>query len=201
MIKGNRDKSLAFFTAFVKRLSSKGIGVVRPTDPAYFEQWAQTLRQQFGNSAVVAKIAAGESLDDVAKWLRNSPEGRDLRKRLAIRSDDSQEYVERINGFLDQYLPLESGLRGKIKDVTAADLRSAFNDPEDLPLIHGHVLEETILNRSAVQIDKLINAAFKLIGTLPEDAWARNPLYIELYKVSIKSIDGVVKKSVIFSSK
>jgi hypothetical protein len=168
--------------AFVKRLSSKGIGVVRPTDPAYFEQWAQTLRQQFGNSAVVTKIAAGESLDDVAKWLRNSPEGRDLRKRLAIRSDDSQEYVERINGFLDQYLPLESGLRGKIKDVTANDLRSAFKDPEDLPLIHGHVLEETILNRSAVQADKLINAAFKLIGTLPEDAWARNPLYIELYR-------------------
>ena len=168
--------------AFVKRLSSKGIGVVRPTDPAYFEQWAQTLRQQFGNSAVVAKIAAGESLDDVAKWLRNSPEGRDLRKRLAIRSDDSQEYVERINGFLDQYLPIESGLRGKVKEVTAADLRSAFNDPEDLPLIHGHVLEETILNRSAVRADKLINSAFKLIGTLPEDAWARNPLYIELYR-------------------
>ena len=168
--------------AFIKKLSSKGIGVVRPTDPAYFEQWSQTLRQQFGNSAVVNKIAAGESLEDITKWLRNSPEGRDLRKRLAIRSDDSQEYVERINGFLDQYLPLESGLRGKIKDITAADLRSAFKDPEDLPLIHGHVLEETILNRSAVQADKLINAAFKLIGTLPEDAWARNPLYIELYR-------------------
>jgi hypothetical protein len=168
--------------AFVKRLASKGIGVVKPTDPAYFEQWAQTLRQQFGNSAVVTKIAAGESIDDIIKWLRNSPEGRDLRKRLAIRSDDSQEYVERINGFVDQYLPIESGLRGKIKDVTAADLRAAFNDPEDLPLIHGHVLEETILNRSAVQADKLINSAFKLIGTLPEDAWARNPLYIELYR-------------------
>jgi hypothetical protein len=168
--------------AFVKRLSSKGIGVVRPTDPAYFEQWAQTLRQQFGNSAVATRIAAGDSLEDITKWLRNSPEGRDLRKRLAIRSDDSQEYVERINGFVDQYLPLESGLRGKIKDVTAADLRSAFNDPEDLPLIHGHVLEESILNRSAIQADKLINAAFKFIGTLPEDAWARNPLYIDLYR-------------------
>jgi hypothetical protein len=168
--------------AYIKRLASKGIGVVRPTDPAYFEQWAQTLRQQFGNSAVVTKIANGESIEDVIKWLRNSPEGRDLRKRLAIRSDDSQEYVERINGFLDQYLPLESGLRGKIKDVTAADLRLAFNDPNDLPLIHGHVLEETFKNKSAIFSDQLINNLFKLIGTLPEDAWARNPLYIELYR-------------------
>ena len=172
--------------AYIKRLSSKGIGVVRPTDPAYFEQWAQTLRQQFGNSAVVNKIANGESIEDITKWLRNSPDGRDLRKRLAIRSDDSQEYVERVNGFFDQYLPIESGLRSKLKDLTAADLRSAFDDPNDLPLIHGHVLEETLLNRSAIQADKLINSAFKLIGTLPEDAWARNPLYIQLYRREAK---------------
>jgi hypothetical protein len=172
--------------AYIKRLASKGIGVVRPTDPAYFEQWAQTLRQQFGNSAVVNRIVAGESIEDITKWLRNSPQGRDLRKRLAIRSDDSQEYVERINGFFDQYLPIESGLRSNIKDLTAADLRSAFKDPNDLPLIHGHILEETILNRSALQADKLINSAFKLIGTLPEDAWARNPLYIELYRREAK---------------
>jgi len=168
--------------AYIKKLASKGIGVVRPTDPAYFEQWAQTLRQQFGNSAVVSKIVAGESIEDITKWLRNSPQGRDLRKRLAIRSDDSQEYVERINGFFDQYLPIESGLRSTIKDVTAADLRSAFKDPNDLPLIHGHVLEEAFFNKSVVKIDNLINGAFKLIGTLPEDAWARNPLYIELYR-------------------
>jgi hypothetical protein len=172
--------------AYIKKLSSKGIGVVKPTDPAYFDQWAQTLRQQFGNSAVVNKIANGESIEDITKWLRNSPDGRDLRKRLAIRSDDSQEYVERVNGFFDQYLPIESGLRGKLKDLTAADLRSAFDDPNDLPLIHGHVLEETLLNRSAIQADKLINSAFKLIGTLPEDAWARNPLYIELYRREAK---------------
>jgi hypothetical protein len=138
----------------LSELSSKGIGVVRPTDPAYFEQWAQTLRQQFGNSAVVNKIAAGESIDDIAKWLRNSPEGRDLRKRLAITSDDSQEYVERINGFLDQYLPLESGLRGKIKEVTAADLRSAFNDPKIY-----HLFTVTFLKRQY-----LIGLQFKQIS-------------------------------------
>jgi hypothetical protein len=172
--------------AYIKKLASKGIGVVKPTDPAYFEQWAQTLRQQFGNSAVVNKIVAGESIEDITKWVRNSPKGRDLRKRLALRSDDSQEYVERINGFFDQYLPIESGLRGKLKDLTAADLRSAFKDPNDLPLIHGHILEETFSNKTAVFSDQLINNAFKLIGTLPEDAWARNPLYVELYRAEAR---------------
>ena len=103
---------------YMRKLKSKGIGAVRPTDPAYFEQWAQTLRQQFGNSAVVNKIIAGDSIDDITKWLRNSPQGRDLRKRLALTSDDSGEYVNRINGFLDQYLPLQSGLRRQLKKLT-----------------------------------------------------------------------------------
>lgn len=171
---------------YMRKLSSKGIGAVRPSDPAYFEQWAQTLRQQFGNSAVVNKIIAGESIDDIAKWLRNSPEGRDLRKRLALTSDDSVEYVNKINGFLDQYLPLQSGLRGKLKEITAADLRTAFKDPTDLPIIHGHVLEEALFNVSQVKGRELINTAFKFLGTLPEDTWARNPLYIYLYRREAK---------------
>jgi hypothetical protein len=171
---------------YMRKLQSKGIGAIRPTDPAYFEQWAQTLRQQFGNSAVVNKIIAGDSIDDITKWLRNSPEGRDLRKRLALTSDESGEYVNKINGFLDQYLPLQSGLRGKLKEVTAADLRAAFNDPTDLPVIHGHVLEEALFNVSQVKGRELINTAFKFLGTLPEDTWARNPLYVYLYRREAK---------------
>ena len=171
---------------YMRKLQSKGIGQVRPTDPAYFEQWAQTLRQQFGNSAVVNKIVAGDSIEDITKWLRNSPEGRDLRKRLALTSDDSAEYVNKINGFLDQYLPLQSGLRSKLKDITAADLRTAFKDPTELPVIHGHVLEEALFNVSQVKGRELINTAFKFLGTLPEDTWARNPLYIYLYRREAK---------------
>ena len=167
---------------YSRNLSSKGIGAVKPTDPGYFEQWAQTLRQQFGNSAVVQKISNGETIDDVARWLRNSGEGRDLRRRLAIDSDEAVEYVTKISGFLDNYLPVQSGLRPKIREVTAEDLRLAFKDPTELPTIHGHILEENINNASKIEIRGLVNSAFKFLATLPEDAWARNPLYIYLYR-------------------
>lgn len=175
-----------------KKLSSKGYGVVKPTDAGYFEQWAQTLRQQFGNSAVVTKLAAGETLEDVAKWLRSSEKGRDLRKRLAIPSDESEEYVTKINGFLDQYLPATSGLRTKIKDITPEDLRSAFKDPTELPLIHGHVLEEALFNASKLKPREIINSAFHFLGTLPEDTWARHPLYVHLYRKEAKRRIDVV---------
>ncbi len=167
---------------YVRQLSSKGITQVRPTDPAYFDQWAQTLRQQFGNSAVVKKIIAGESLDDIATWLRNSPAGRDLRRSLSLESRESAEYVSRVNGFLDKYLPVSSNLRGKIREVTANDLRSAFTDPTSLPVIHGHLLQEAMFNTSRIKGREIINTLFKFLGTIPEDTWARNPLYVHFYR-------------------
>ena len=168
------------------KLASKGIGAIKPTDPAYFDQWAQTLRTQFGNSAVVNKIIRGDTIDDVANWLRRSPEGRDLRRRLAIPSDDATEYVTRVNGFLDQYLPVSSNLRNKIKDVTAEDLRATFKDPTNLPIIHGHVLKENLDNVSQIQTQGIINSLFKLLATMPEDAFARNPLYVNFYRQEAK---------------
>lgn len=175
MVESNSDM-------FARKLQTKGFGVVRPTDPGYFEQWAQTLRQQFGNSAVIKKLAAGQTVEDVTRWLIASPEGRDLRRRLAIPSSEAAEHVTKINGFFDNYLPKSSGLRGNLRDVTAADLRAAFNDPTVLPTIHGHVLEEALYNTSKLNIRKYINGAFHLLGTLPEDTWARNPLYVQLYR-------------------
>ena len=169
-----------------RSLASKGIGVVKPTDPAYFDQWAQTLRTQFGNSAVVNKIIAGETIDDITRWLKSSSDGRDLRRRLTISSDESSEYVNKINGFLDQYLPVSSNLRSKIKDITPEDLRSAFKDPTTLPLIHGHVLEDAVKNNSKIKVKETINGLFKLLATMPEDAFARNPVYIHLYRQEAK---------------
>jgi hypothetical protein len=167
---------------YIRQLSSKGITQIRPTDPAYFDQWAQTLRQQFGNSEVVRRITAGESIESISKWLSNSPAGRDLRRSLSIGSRDSAEYVSRINGFLDKYLPVSSGLREKVRDVTANDLRSAFTDPTTLPVIHGHLLQEAMFNTSQIKGREIINTLFKFLGTIPEDTWARNPLYVHFYR-------------------
>jgi len=175
MVESNNDM-------FARKLETKGFGVVKPTDPGYFEQWAQTLRQQFGNSAVVSKLAAGQTVEDVTRWLVASPEGRDLRRRLAIPSSEAAEHVTKVNGFLDNYLPASSGLRKSLRDITAADLRKVFTDPTTLPIIHGHVLEEALYNTSKLNIRQLINGAFHLLGTLPEDTWARNPLYVQLYR-------------------
>lgn len=172
-----------------KNISSKGIGAVYPTDIGYHDQWAQTLNRQFGNSAVIKKIIAlkpGEGLDDVTRWLVNSPEGRDLRARLELKSDDAAEYVTKANQFLDHYLPKTSGLRSKLGEITPNDLRSTFKDPTTQPAIHGHVLEDNLNNVDLIKTRKIINGLFNVLGTMSEDAWARHPLYVKLYRDEVK---------------
>ena len=171
---------------YARTVASKGIQALRPTDKGYFEQWAQTMRTQFGNSEVVRQLNEGKTVDEISSWLTSSQQGRDLRKRLSLNSSDSKEYVLRINGFYDTYLPVGSELRGKLRELTAADLRTTFKDPSDLPIIHGHLLEDAFFNKSDKHVKKAINGLFKLLGTMPEDAWARHPLYSHLYRRELK---------------
>ena len=171
---------------YARTVASKGIQAIRPTDKGYFEQWAQTMRGAFGNSEVVRQLNEGRTIDEISSWLISSKEGRDLRKRLSLSSSDAKDHVIRINGFYDTYLPAGSGLRGKLRELTAADLRTTFKDPSDLPVIHGHLLEDVFFNKSDKHIKKAINGLFKLLGTMPEDAWARHPLYSHLYRRELK---------------
>lgn len=171
---------------YSRAVASKGIQAIRPTDKGYFEQWAQTLREAFGNSEVVRQLNEGKTIDEISSWLVNSQQGRDLRQRLSLNSSDAKEYVLRINGFFDTYLPVTSNLRPKLRKLTAADLRTTFKDPSDLPIIHGHLLEDAFFNKSDKHIKKAINGMFKLLGTMPEDAWARHPLYTHLYRRELK---------------
>jgi hypothetical protein len=171
---------------YARTVASKGIQAIRPTDKGYFEQWAQTLREAFGNSEIVRQLNDGKSIDEITSWLVSSQEGRDLRRRLSLNSSDAKEYVVRINGFFDTYLPVTSGLRPKLREITGADLRTTFKDPSDLPIIHGHLLEDAFFNKSDKFVRKGINGLFKLLGTMPEDAWARHPLYAHLYRRELK---------------
>jgi hypothetical protein len=169
-----------------KNFTSKGIGAVQPGAVNYFDAWTQTLNRQFANSAVVKMINEGKTLPEITRWLTGSPAGRDLRRRLGINTEETAEYVTRINNFYDTYLPVSSGLRSKIGDITPNDLRQAFKDPNELPVIHGNVVENNISNMDIIKPRNIINSMFKFLGTMPEDAWARNPLYVKSYRQEVK---------------
>jgi hypothetical protein len=175
------------------RIMSKSRGAVRPEDPQYYQSWTKAINEDFMNSAVARKLIAGERVEDVGRWLEGEA---GLRSRLNLAKTDSTEYVSTVKGFVDNYIPDGYGIReellfggptGKGTAISEGFLRAAIKDPEKLPVVHGHLLDENLNLRSVGISKKIINQSFKWLATMPEDALARHPLFIDLYRKSIAS--------------
>lgn len=173
-------------------LVKTGYGEVKPTAPNYFQAWAHAINYQFRNSAVAMKLIAGESTQSVSRWLRNSPEGRVVAERLNLDPWQLDSHVAAVRGFVDNYIPdfrvrrmlTEAG--NDVKDPITPEILRNVSAGKELPTIHGHVLEENLNLVSVKHAKSIVNGVFKLIGSLPEDAFARHPMYISLYRNELK---------------
>ena len=188
------------------KLSSKGVGAVTPGDIKYEAELASTLNRDFGNSKVIRMLASGMKPAEVSDWLKHDTTGRDLSKRLnpqvvgakeeraslGLNYDEVDAYVAKVNGFLDNYLPATNQvLRDKLAKhelITEDDIKVAHTglDDADKPVIHGNVIQENIKNNSLYTAKSLQQSLFKFLGSMPEDAWARHPLYRSLYRDELK---------------
>jgi len=172
-------------------VGTKGRGIVRPGDTNYYTDWARTLNEDFANSAVARKVIAGESDADIIKWLE---ENAALRQRLGLARDAAEEHVYGVRNFVNNYIPEGYGIReqmlgskpGQLTPITPEFLRNAIKNPDELPVIHGHLIDENLNLKSVRGMKNLRNEVFKYLGTMPENAWARHPLFVDLYQKSIK---------------
>jgi hypothetical protein len=172
-------------------ISSKSRGAIYPQDVNYYQEWTKAINEDFANSAVTRELLGGKSVQDVAKWLEDNQA---LRARLGIARGDSIEHVAQVKSFVDNYIPDGYGIREKILSaapgaesgkITPGFLRDAIRDPGTLPIVHGHLIEEALTYKSLSVTRRMANVGFKYLGTLPENAWARHPLFVDLYRKSI----------------
>ena len=172
-------------------VSSRARGAVTPADANYYQEWTKAINEDFANSAVTRELITGKSIQDVAKWLEDNQA---LRARLGIARGDSLEHVAQVKSFVDNYIPDGYGIREKILSaspgeesgkITAGFLRDAIRDPDALPIVHGHLIEEALTLKSLSVTRRMAETGFKYLGTLPENAWARHPLFVDLYRKSI----------------
>jgi hypothetical protein len=182
-----------YSTIYGQNVASKGIGVVRPGDINYYQEWTKAINETFANAAVPRGLMAGKSIDEVVKDLMDNKE---LRGRLNIKTtSEALEYVTTAQKFLDDYVPQGYGIREKIMravpgkedgKITEAFLRDAIRDPEALPIVHGHLIEANMDRTWRSMSNRTISALFKYLATIPEDNFARHPLFIELYEKSMQ---------------
>jgi hypothetical protein len=181
-----------YSTIYGANVASKGRGAVRPGDVNYYQEWTNAINETFANAAVPRGLMAGKGVDEVAKELADNKE---LRARLGIARADALEYVVTAQKFLDNYIPDGYGIREKIMSalpgeeagkVTEDFLRNAVRDPNALPIVHGHLLDANMNLKPRAISKRITSSLFKYLATVPEDAWARHPLFIDLYEKSIQ---------------
>ena len=181
-----------YSTIYGANVASKGRGVVRPGDVNYYQEWTNAINETFANAAVPRGLMAGKSVDEVAKELADNKE---LRARLGIARADSLEYVVTAQKFLDNYIPDGYGIREKIMSalpgeeagkITEDFLRNAVRDPNALPIVHGHLLEANMNLKPRAISRQITSSLFKYLAQIPEDNWARHPLFIDLYEKSLQ---------------
>ena len=173
---------------FDSSYSSK-IGTVRPGDDNYYTAWSDALNRVFANAKVARRIMNGDDPEKIVLdiWQNDSA----YRKGFALKTQqDVREHVYRSKQFVDDYAPQGTGIREAVLSevpVTEKLLRGAITDPNKLPVVHGNLLVEGLQNVTGTVRQRAISSVFKFLATMPEDAWARHPLFNRVYQDSVQS--------------
>lgn len=170
-----------------RNMVNNGFGAVTPDDPHYWTEWARTLSHQLRNSPIMRQFAEGNSTSDVAAWLR-SAKGAPTRKALHILPDEVDEYVLRAAKFAQDHVGNDELKALLLSDgpITADMVRKASETLPRLNPIHGHTIAENLENLSTPLWRKATTGIMRMLGSMPEDAWARNPLYAKLYRDALR---------------
>lgn len=178
-----------------EKMKPVGFGPIDPTKPEYYSEWADTLNKVFRNSQIARRFAAGETYEDVAKWMK-SVDGRPVRKMLGLNLNEVDGHLEIAYQMFNDHVPDEVLAKQILTDelFTAAGVKSAMEKAsiKNLVPIQGNIIREVYAAESQNTARRLINGAFRFIGTLPEDKLARQPFYIMSYRNALqRTLDKV----------
>lgn len=203
MVSGDRSTRMSVrnaeseqFTArrLTSRLEPTGVRKVEPKDPAYYASLQGIINGTFRPSPWLRDLMAGKPPSEVANWLRTSADGRKVMDKMRWEDDMIDGQVLKMNHMIEQYLPdAELRMRAVEGDVSEAFVRARLAGREGVGPIHGREVKEVAGYlghgdaRGALEgWENFVQKAFHLLGTLPEDAGARFPLYNHVYNQSME---------------
>jgi hypothetical protein len=199
---GNRVSNLPSYNHLYNSPSevlTGGIGsmapaTVNPGDVNYFKAWSNTLNHYFRDptsgqtDSVVEKFLGGANADDVTEWATTTAAGRRWADELAIPQDKVGEAVHGLESSVHMYLPPGIQDAWRAGELTDAKLAELFKGRTDLPQILGFLIpgspEYARGPGLIAHIGRKANEkVFKYLGSLPEDTFARNPLFTTHYRM------------------
>lgn len=168
---------------------------VMPSEKAYPAAWAKTVNQQVRQSRLAQILLKGGTEDDVLHFLRKTPEGRSIARRMPAQANDKERWVANMTQVLDDLLPTPAlrELAAK-RDLSKADLIAALPNKAEWKPVNGAVAD---LNIGAGAVSNKVNAGinriFHFIAEVPTNAVSRHPLFITFYRREANRLASLYK--------
>lgn len=171
-------------------------GLVQRGETNFYESWAHALNTQLGRDEMAAKLLAGESADDVVRWLKREPAGRAYARRLPLRARDPESWVHNIETFIGWYAPVpELRTLATTGKVTQKDLKKvpAALTPSQ---IHGPMLAFNQGKGAAAEVmDGFRRNFYKYMNQIPTDVLVRHPMSKALYEDRLEKLLNTFQRS------
>lgn len=156
------------------------------TEKTFVEAWHKAINHQIMQDKLAVQAVNGASADDMARWLKSTPEGRAYRRRLGIKYDTPERIAQAVWHEVDEYMPTTSGIReAALKGEADIDYLANMAKTGVYPqYVHSHQLGEALAgsNHATRAMDGVIDWWYKWAASLPADRMSRHPLFNQLYE-------------------
>jgi hypothetical protein len=167
------------------------------TEATYVEAWHKAINHQIMQDPFAVQAVKGASIEDMAKWLKETPAGRAYRKRLGIQYDTPERIAASVWHEVNDYMPVTAAgpdirgaaLRGEADIDFLTEAAKIGARPQ---YVHSHQLGEALAgsNTAARATDRVIDWWYKWAASLPADRMSRHPLFNQLYEGHARALAG-----------
>lgn len=167
-------------------------------EQGYVESYLRVVNRQIKGSEITKRLLAGDSVDDVERWLLTDKEGRRILRRLAM-GRDARGIVEANLDNLNHVFPSWTGTEfRKIaaeRNITAKDIEKYLGlDADKYPQINAAQIGiANGTNPFTRAYSKTLENFYNLAGELPESTFVRHPLFVDLYR---KRMDATIAQAI-----
>lgn len=161
---------------------------IAPTDARYSQKvrgmtpWEHAVNRQIGQDVIGKKMLAGQSAEDVYRWLTGTKEGRYYGKQLSY---SRKAYLENLRDGEDQirrYLPTDELKIAALQGKATHAMLDAQVEEAARPIVHGEILDQALgKSQSGLFLHHAVSKMHHVLGTMPYDFLSRNPTYSEFY--------------------
>lgn len=174
----------------MRRQNWQSVSVADVGAEKHLEAWHRVVNDQVGQSAIGRLALQGKSEQEIANWIKTTPEGRQYRADIGLKNITDYELAQRVKKYVDDVMPVavpgmdvarlyaaEGKLTPDMLEIVPARNRPDVN-AEMFSYAEGRNPVSQLLDRS-------IEGFYKWANQMPATHLLRHPLFGQQYKANL----------------